>query len=167
MSPQGCETERQLASPTPPSPPLSSCPAAGRRGFDNRGNVVFFGLTRTRVSQLLASSLPPMVPNWTLSPTFLLRATVKAHELNEEAKAAALRSGKGAAGVPPQLLAQVKEWPAAVARATLGGFLPATQPHAAHQLLLHLRLSLEALRLLALLPGPPAGRLLVPQVRWC
>jgi len=137
----------------PPAAPRARS-AAGRRGFDNRGSVVFFGLTRTRVSQLLASSLPPMVPNWTLSTTFLLRATIKAHELNEDCKAFAARTGRGAAGIPPMLRQQATEWPAPpCVRAAVGGFLPITQPARRAPAAAAAAAGLESLRRLRLLSG--------------
>ncbi|KAJ7757624.1 hypothetical protein B0H16DRAFT_1824030 [Mycena metata] len=46
---------------------------AGRRGFDLRGNVIFYGLPMERVQRLTLSKLPPLGGNFPLTSTLSLR----------------------------------------------------------------------------------------------
>ncbi|KAJ3508807.1 hypothetical protein NLJ89_g5555 [Agrocybe chaxingu] len=46
---------------------------AGRRGFDLRGNVVFYGLSLDRARRLVLSRLPPLTGNFPLTFTLTLR----------------------------------------------------------------------------------------------
>jgi superfamily II RNA helicase len=46
---------------------------AGRRGFDNAGNVVFMGLNERKMRRLLVGKLPKMVGNFPLNVTMVLR----------------------------------------------------------------------------------------------
>ncbi|CAG8615451.1 503_t:CDS:2 [Ambispora gerdemannii] len=47
---------------------------SGRRGFDPVGNVIFFGLTRTKISRLLVSDLPKLSGHFPLTTTMVLRS---------------------------------------------------------------------------------------------
>ncbi|KAJ7045103.1 hypothetical protein C8F04DRAFT_1343667 [Mycena alexandri] len=46
---------------------------AGRRGFDLRGNVIFYGLPMERVQRLVTSRLPPLGSSFPLTSTLSLR----------------------------------------------------------------------------------------------
>ncbi|KAI8927126.1 hypothetical protein BC831DRAFT_511078 [Entophlyctis helioformis] len=46
---------------------------AGRRGFDSRGNVVFYGMTMDKVYRLLTSKLPDLLATFPISTTLVLR----------------------------------------------------------------------------------------------
>ncbi|CAK5280839.1 unnamed protein product [Mycena citricolor] len=46
---------------------------AGRRGFDLRGNVVFYGLPLDRVQRMVLSKIPPLGGNFPLTSTLCLR----------------------------------------------------------------------------------------------
>lgn len=46
---------------------------AGRRGFDNEGNVIFMGLNKRRQKTLLTSKLPIIDGNFPLTITFIMR----------------------------------------------------------------------------------------------
>jgi hypothetical protein len=50
---------------------------AGRRGFDTRGDVVFFGFPKDALYGLLRGSLPAPVTDWPLSPAVLLRTLIR------------------------------------------------------------------------------------------
>ncbi|CAG8479082.1 3193_t:CDS:2 [Funneliformis caledonium] len=47
---------------------------AGRRGFDLRGHVIFFGINITKISRLLMSGLPNLSGHFPLSTTLMLRS---------------------------------------------------------------------------------------------
>ncbi|CAG8494185.1 5635_t:CDS:1 [Ambispora leptoticha] len=47
---------------------------SGRRGFDPVGNVIFFGLTQTKISRLLVSDLPNLSGHFPLTTTMVLRS---------------------------------------------------------------------------------------------
>lgn len=42
---------------------------AGRRGFDDEGYVIFYGMTKSRVKALVTSNLPDLIGNIPMSPT--------------------------------------------------------------------------------------------------
>jgi hypothetical protein len=50
---------------------------AGRRGFDTRGDVVFFGFPKDALYGLLRGSLPAPATDWPLSPAVLLRTLIR------------------------------------------------------------------------------------------
>lgn len=52
---------------------------AGRRGFDNLGNVVFHGLSRTQVNRLISSKLPSLLGHFPISTTLILRLFILLH----------------------------------------------------------------------------------------
>lgn len=52
---------------------------AGRRGFDNIGNVVFHGLPLDKVDRLIASKLPPLLGHFPITTTLVLRMFILLH----------------------------------------------------------------------------------------
>ncbi|KAF9435528.1 hypothetical protein BGZ76_006111 [Entomortierella beljakovae] len=49
---------------------------AGRRGYDNQGNVVFYQLPQAKINRLLTSSLPRLTGHFPLSTTLVLRMLI-------------------------------------------------------------------------------------------
>ena len=54
---------------------------AGRRGFDNAGNVVFMGLNERKIRKLLTDKLPQMVGNFPLSVSMVLRVLLMVSDI--------------------------------------------------------------------------------------
>ena len=54
---------------------------AGRRGFDNAGNVVFMGLNERKIRRLLTDRLPQMVGNFPLSVSMVLRVLLMVSDI--------------------------------------------------------------------------------------
>ncbi|TPX36142.1 hypothetical protein SmJEL517_g01613 [Synchytrium microbalum] len=52
---------------------------AGRRGFDNIGNVVFVGIPQDRIQRLLLSRLPKLVGTFPLTTTLIVRLFILLH----------------------------------------------------------------------------------------
>jgi len=50
---------------------------AGRRGFDDEGYVIFYGMSKSRVKALINSNLPDLVGHIPMSPTIALRMISK------------------------------------------------------------------------------------------
>ena len=46
---------------------------AGRRGFDLKGNVIFLGVPQAKIQRLMTVNLPPIVGNFPLNATLVLR----------------------------------------------------------------------------------------------
>ncbi|KAJ7917141.1 hypothetical protein B0H13DRAFT_2231514 [Mycena leptocephala] len=66
---------------------------AGRRGFDLRGNVIFYGLPMERVQRLVLSKLPPLGGNFPLTSTLSLRLmNLLSGSNNAESAVAAVQS---------------------------------------------------------------------------
>mmetsp|Transcript_26812 Transcript_26812/g.70420 ORF Transcript_26812/g.70420 Transcript_26812/m.70420 type:complete len:1869 (+) Transcript_26812:171-5777(+) len=61
---------------------------AGRRGFDLRGQVVFFGVQSPKVYRLLRADLPEIVGNLALDNSMALRLMIRQSALRRHAKAA-------------------------------------------------------------------------------
>lgn len=96
---------------------------AGRRGFDLLGNVVFIGMTKERVFEIMSSRLPDLRGHFPLSTTLVLRTlSLLHHTKNSDYSVRAVQS----------LLSQTRLY--------LGG--PADQMAIKH----HLRFSIEYLR---------------------
>lgn len=96
---------------------------SGRRGFDLLGNVVFAGMPKERVFEIMSSRLPDLRGNFSLSTTLVLRTLgLLHHTKNSEFSVRAVKS----------LLSQTRLY--------LGG--PADQMSIKH----HLRFSIEYLR---------------------
>ena len=55
---------------------------AGRRGYDKRGDVVFFGMPSSRVLQLVSSSLPRVVPTFPNTTFHMLRLLGQYHKVS-------------------------------------------------------------------------------------
>ncbi|KAF9108793.1 hypothetical protein BGX27_008236 [Mortierella sp. AM989] len=49
---------------------------AGRRGYDNQGNVVFYQLPQAKINRLLTSSLPRLAGHFPLTTTLVLRMLI-------------------------------------------------------------------------------------------
>ena len=58
---------------------------AGRRGFDLRGHIVFFGLPSKKVQSLLLNELPMIQGNYPLTASLALRLAMKAQVLTDRA----------------------------------------------------------------------------------
>lgn len=56
---------------------------AGRRGFDNLGNVVFHGLSKSQVLRLMSSKLPSLIGHFPISTSLVLRAFILMHNSGE------------------------------------------------------------------------------------
>ena len=54
---------------------------AGRRGFDNAGNVVFMGLNERKIRKLMTDRLPQMVGNFPLSVSMVLRVLLMVSDI--------------------------------------------------------------------------------------
>lgn len=52
---------------------------AGRRGFDNLGNVVFHGLSADKVDRLISSKLPSLLGHYPISTSLVLRLFILLH----------------------------------------------------------------------------------------
>ena len=96
---------------------------AGRRGFDLRGNVVFYGLPLDRVRRLVLSRLPTLGGNFPLTSTMALRLL-------------GLLNGSGNADVSVRAVKSVLSLPQITMNTDFGK----------DQLLHHLRFSIEYLR---------------------
>lgn len=96
---------------------------AGRRGFDNLGNVVFHGLSLAKVERLVSSKLPSLLGHFPISTSLVLRMFILLHESKDSAHARATINS---------LLTQDQ--------LVLGGNAPK------EQVLHHLRFSIEFLR---------------------
>ena len=46
---------------------------AGRRNFDNVGNVIFFGVPLHKVQRLIASDVPKIIGNFSINMSLVLR----------------------------------------------------------------------------------------------
>eukprot|EP00043_Microstomoeca_roanoka_P018674 m.202131 g.202131 ORF g.202131 m.202131 type:complete len:2049 (-) comp16872_c5_seq2:4425-10571(-) len=60
---------------------------AGRRGHDIRGHVMFYGISKRKISRLLASPLRAMFPNIPLDSSIALRATARYQQSKVEKEA--------------------------------------------------------------------------------
>jgi len=49
---------------------------AGRRGFDDNGQVYFFGFSNPRIKQLFSSSLPQILGDFPLTMSFILQQLI-------------------------------------------------------------------------------------------
>lgn len=96
---------------------------AGRRGFDLRGNVVFYGIPLNRVRRLVLSRLPTLGGNFPLTSTMTLRLL-------------SMLSGSGNADVAVRAIKSVLSLPQITMNTDFGK----------DQLLHHLRFSIEYLR---------------------
>lgn len=96
---------------------------AGRRGFDNIGNVVFHGFSEDRINRLISSKLPPLLGHFPISASLVLRLFILLHSSKESAHAKKMINS---------LLTQNQ--------LVLGGQAPK------EQVLHHLRFSIEYLR---------------------
>ncbi|PFH46597.1 hypothetical protein AMATHDRAFT_69528 [Amanita thiersii Skay4041] len=96
---------------------------AGRRGFDLLGNVIFYGLTMDRVQRLVLSKLPTLGGNFPLTSTLVLRLCNLLH-------------GSDNAPIAVNAVRTVLSLPSISFGSEVGR----------HQLLHHLRFSLEYLR---------------------
>lgn len=56
---------------------------AGRRGFDNLGNVVFHGLSADKVDRLISSKLPSLLGHYPISTSLVLRLFILLHASKE------------------------------------------------------------------------------------
>ncbi|XP_034236098.1 probable ATP-dependent RNA helicase DDX60 isoform X2 [Thrips palmi] len=59
---------------------------AGRRGFDKEGNVIFYGLHKRKMEDLMTGSLPAMVGNFPLSCSLILRLLLLVADTTIEGK---------------------------------------------------------------------------------
>ncbi|PWY75483.1 DEAD/DEAH box helicase [Aspergillus heteromorphus CBS 117.55] len=96
---------------------------AGRRGFDFLGNVVFQGVSHSKVSRLLSSKLPSLNGHFPITTSLVLRLLILLHE-----------SGQSPFAV--KAINSILSCP----RIYLGG------PESKHTVLHHLRFSIEYLR---------------------
>ncbi|KAH0606177.1 uncharacterized protein H6S33_003838 [Morchella sextelata] len=60
---------------------------AGRRGFDNIGNVVFHGFSEDRINRLISSKLPPLLGHFPIGASLVLRLFILLHSSKESAHA--------------------------------------------------------------------------------
>ncbi len=60
---------------------------AGRRGFDNKGQVIIYGIQRTTFHRLMTSEIPNLVGSMGLSYTFILRLLTMFNEANQKISA--------------------------------------------------------------------------------
>jgi len=66
---------------------------AGRRGFDADGNVIFFGIKRSKISRLLTSNLPKLIGNNPTCLSLILRLfMMTAGHQKEEVRQDAIRT---------------------------------------------------------------------------
>ena len=96
---------------------------AGRRGFDLKGNVIFYGLPLDRVQRLVMSRLPSLGGNFPLTSTLALRLLNLLH-------------GSNNAEVCVKAIKSMVSLPHLVIKSPIGR----------EQLLHHLRFSIEYLR---------------------
>ena len=96
---------------------------AGRRGFDLKGNVVFYGLPLDRVQRLVMSRLPSLGGNFPLTSTLTLRLLNLLH-------------GSNNAEICVKAIKSIVNLPQMVINSPIGR----------EQLLHHLRFSIEYLR---------------------
>lgn len=96
---------------------------AGRRGFDNVGNVVFHAFSEDRINRLISSKLPPLLGHFPISASLVLRQLILLHCSKEPEHAKKMINS---------LLTQDQ--------LVLGGHAPK------EQVLHHLRFSIEFLR---------------------
>jgi hypothetical protein len=52
---------------------------AGRRGFDNRGNVIFMGVPATKVNKLVTCSVPRLLGSQVMQPSTVVRMSLQHH----------------------------------------------------------------------------------------
>ncbi len=112
---------------------------AGRRGFDDLGHVVFFGLPQAKIGSLLSSALPTLRGHFPLTVTTVLRAFQLLSETSGAQHKAAERSVSNLLRVP---------------------FFASGKPYLEEQMAHHFRFSIEYLRRCKLLSqqGNPVGR---------
>jgi len=56
---------------------------AGRRGFDNLGNVVFHAFSLAKVERIMSSKLPSLIGHFPISTSLVLRLFILLHNSNE------------------------------------------------------------------------------------
>ncbi|TFK74040.1 P-loop containing nucleoside triphosphate hydrolase protein [Pluteus cervinus] len=56
---------------------------AGRRGFDNLGNVVFHGISESQVFRLMSSKLPSLLGHFPISVSLILRSFILLHNSDD------------------------------------------------------------------------------------
>ncbi|RPA99632.1 P-loop containing nucleoside triphosphate hydrolase protein [Choiromyces venosus 120613-1] len=56
---------------------------AGRRGFDNLGNVVFHAISLAKVERIMSSKLPSLIGHFPISTSLVLRLFILLHNSNE------------------------------------------------------------------------------------